>query len=61
MLLIPESAGIYLESHRQKEESRAVLESMKAGIMNRLNSIKSAEAYDRYVEQLRKQSSIKRY
>lgn len=54
--------GFYiLKVMDRRKNPAAGLENMAASIMNRLNSIKIAEAYDRYVQQLKKDASIKRY
>lgn len=45
----------------RKKNKDAGYAGMKPAITNRLNEIKIREAYDRYVEQLKRESSIKRY
>jgi hypothetical protein len=45
----------------RRKNINAKFESMRTAVENRLNAIKTKEAYDRYVQQLKSDASIKKY
>lgn len=45
----------------RRKNSIANFENMAASILNRLNAIRIAEAYNRYVQQLKQESNIKKF